>query len=374
MPPPNGGAFEKLTEDEVAFCWRSVAEQGQLSAARLQEFMQEICGEKLSLVQAKDLLNYMDANGDGRVGMEDFRNFMSIGRLADTDPKSFMWKPKAKYREEQQACDSHRQSEMLNARAAPSILEVGRRFSLASLAADSIDEEREEPRSGARALPHTLQDLNPPTPPSALEAPCPKTPSSFGSHGVQATQSPRGSIRPGRNSRRPTQLAHKWGTPSEPDTQLRPEPPRTEPEVRRPRPPKADPDPKLLAKIEAALEKYEQASWQRLLREESATKRRLFAQFAAEADSWELSASEFHRMLTKWQHLARWSLPGQLRVGDSLAALEYFLQRERNSRGTEPGSPVAAVATDEPAVEAKLPFHVWLDILAGKYRPEEHSS
>merc|ERR1719416_321815 len=46
--------------------------------------MYMITGEKLSAVQAKDLLKYMDANEDGVVGREDFKHFISVGRLKDT--------------------------------------------------------------------------------------------------------------------------------------------------------------------------------------------------------------------------------------------------------------------------------------------------
>jgi len=92
--------FEALNEEEVTFCWLSLVDKGQLSAQKLQQFMLEVCGERLSNMQARDLLNYMDANGDGIVGREDFRNFVSVGRMEDTDPKDFMWTPKRKYREE----------------------------------------------------------------------------------------------------------------------------------------------------------------------------------------------------------------------------------------------------------------------------------
>jgi len=48
----------------------------------------------ISQIACKDLLGYMDANGDGVVGQDDFRDFMSVGRLADTNPKEFLWREK----------------------------------------------------------------------------------------------------------------------------------------------------------------------------------------------------------------------------------------------------------------------------------------
>merc|ERR1719359_906182 len=111
MPPPkkqapegetkaSGSGFENLTQEEVNFGWRSLAQQGQIAVPKLRQFMQDVCGTRLSIVQAKDLLNYMDADGDGRVGQEDFKFFMQTGRLSQTDSSTFMWKPKSKFRAE----------------------------------------------------------------------------------------------------------------------------------------------------------------------------------------------------------------------------------------------------------------------------------
>jgi hypothetical protein len=86
--------FEPLDEEEIAFVWKCITDHGQLTPATLKEVMKEICGMDISQIACKDLLAYMDANGDGVVGQDDFREFMSIGRLADTDPKAFLWREK----------------------------------------------------------------------------------------------------------------------------------------------------------------------------------------------------------------------------------------------------------------------------------------
>jgi hypothetical protein len=86
--------FEPLDEEEIAFVWKCITDHGQLTAATLKEVMKEVCGMEISQIACKDLLAYMDANGDGVVGQDDFREFMSIGRLADTDPKAFLWREK----------------------------------------------------------------------------------------------------------------------------------------------------------------------------------------------------------------------------------------------------------------------------------------
>ena len=92
-------AIEPLTDEEFAFCWRSLVEEGRISVPRLQKFMLDVCGRRLSSMEAEDLLSYMDANEDGRVGQEDFRYFLSVASLEGTDSGNFMWTPKAHFRE-----------------------------------------------------------------------------------------------------------------------------------------------------------------------------------------------------------------------------------------------------------------------------------
>lgn len=116
------GGFENLSEEEVHFGWRSLAENGKIGTIKLRQFMWDVCGTKLSIVQAKDLLNYMDADGNGSVGREDFEFFMQTGRLSQTDSATFMWKPKSKFRAEHpQLGDERPTSPKVEEEAAPKV-------------------------------------------------------------------------------------------------------------------------------------------------------------------------------------------------------------------------------------------------------------
>merc|ERR1719422_469407 len=86
--------------------------------------------------------------------------------------------------------------------------------------------------------------------------------------------------------------------------------------------------------IEQKISKYEEQSWQSFLQMEEDFKERLFRQFAADPEGMEVT--EYHRMLMKWHRLAKWCMPGDLRAGDSLAALKYILDSERRAlKGAE---------------------------------------
>lgn len=375
--------FERLTEEEVTFCWRGLADQGQLTVGRLQKFFLDVCGEQLSAVQAKDLLGYMDANGDGRVGMEDFRNFVSTGQLADTDIKSFMWTPKAKYREEHGLDKAGAVHEVVASdaglQATMNLFTHARRHTMESqlpqpepfpllpgagptqevdvVAADAVL----SPRPHARPLPHTQPTLGPPTPGPPSTPQTPATPSTPAAH------------KRGRSKTRTSFLAHRKSLDSNSGLEE-----LVKQEVDKPRPPVPPVDPKVFAKIDAALEKYEQASWERFLREEDNFKRKLFMQFGSSEEANELTVAEFHKMLMRWHRLARWCMPADLRPGDSLAALEYVLRRDRESRGEAAAGGSGAAAAGGggggagPTSEAKLPYRLWLELISGKHRPEEH--
>merc|ERR1712048_124451 len=156
-----------------------------------------------------------------------------------------------------------------------------------------------------------------------------------------------------------------------PDSRLE-EPAATEKGKAKPAPPEKI-TAKVLAKIEASLEKYEQNSWEHFLREEEEFKKRLFAQFAS-ADSGQMTTTEYHKMLMKWHRLARWCMPGELRPMDSLASLEYVLRRDKESRGAPGGGTESGNGPEDvgSAGDAKMPYRIWIDLLNGKHRPEEH--
>ncbi|CAE8603088.1 unnamed protein product, partial [Polarella glacialis] len=75
------GSWDTLSEEELKFCWQSIVQLGQLTVENLQKFMLNVTGEELSNIQARDLLGYLDASSDGRVGMEEFRHFMVPNEL-----------------------------------------------------------------------------------------------------------------------------------------------------------------------------------------------------------------------------------------------------------------------------------------------------
>mmetsp|Transcript_19648 Transcript_19648/g.52154 ORF Transcript_19648/g.52154 Transcript_19648/m.52154 type:complete len:320 (+) Transcript_19648:107-1066(+) len=308
-PPADDDFFEPLTEEEVNFCWRCLVDQGQLSTGKLQTFYQEITGERLSAVQAKDLRNYMDADGNGVVGMEDFKNFMSICRLQDTDPKSFMWTPNHKWREEH-----------------PGGMKG---------------------EDDAAALERSL-------PQKAPAAPL-RPASGEGASGAASSTAMEPKAPPGKRK-----------GPARPAASPAPPRPAASPEVAVASSEKEEPlpgalDAKTIAHIEATIEKYEQESWAKFAEEEETFKKSLFAHFAGQ-DS-EMSALQYHRMVTKWHGLTKWCLPCDVRPGDSLAALEYVLSKDRQARGE---------SAPDGGSEAKLPYRVWQDLIKGKHRPEDH--
>jgi len=262
--------FQPLTRDEIKFVWHGLVEETKLTPPKLQKFMKEVCGTKMSRVQAKDLLSYMDADGNGHVGFADFEYFMSIGRMRDTDPKSFMWSPKAAWRREHPEQSKDKDSEDASENAAAESAPVA-------------------PASSGRGV-----------------------------------------------------------------------------------------DDAARSRIDSALTKYEQEMWQKFLKQEEDLQRHLFNQFATPGSD-ELQAMEFHRMLQRWYPLAHSWAPGSLRAGDSLATLEYLLRRERELNEKEKSSlsgssreSKADALMESSKEEAKLSYSMWLDVISGKYRPDEH--
>lgn len=344
---------EVLNDDEFHFLWKTLVEGGALTAGKLQTFMQTVAGVNLSAVQARDLLQYMDANGDGRVGQEDFKYFMSVGCLADTDVKLFMWEPKRKFREEN-----------------PLFRELAGNPGVGDEAAgarDSIDLGQNPRRS--------LESAETPE-----DGQMSRQVSGDRHMAVVAPSQPQAKKRP-QPSRMSTDV---WGPKSHEAVnasagiQRKLKPPSMTPEVER--------------KIEQALLKYEQRCWERFLEEERNFKRRIFEQFAGKGNG-ELNPTDYHRMLTKWMPLANSGKLSSIKPADSLAALEFVQRRDLEDRGivpkqipesadaadgatneaTQSGDKASTAAVDgaDPA-EAKLSFALWLDVVNGKHKPEEH--
>lgn len=93
---------------------------------------------------------------------------------------------------------------------------------------------------------------------------------------------------------------------------------------RPPAAPKPHLDEKTLARIFMSVERYEQQTWERLHHEQEAVRRKLFAQWTQNPH--EMTSKEYHKMLSKMHKLARSSMPGDLKPGDTLATMEYLLE------------------------------------------------
>merc|ERR1719223_2365591 len=78
-------SFNPLSEGERGLCWQSLAEGEHLSVSKLQ-LLFRLFGERLSTPEAKDLLSYMDADGDGHVNAGGVLEEVSAGggRTQDT--------------------------------------------------------------------------------------------------------------------------------------------------------------------------------------------------------------------------------------------------------------------------------------------------
>lgn len=285
MPPKAPAAkapdpqVEPLNDEELQFVWRCLVEEGKLTLPKLRQFMEDITGEKLSVVQAKDLLNYMDMNGDGRVGQEDFKAFMQTSCLGMTDPKTFMWTPKSKFRQE-------------------SGLQPG---------GAGVDEGD----GGTFAL----------------------------------TQSSRQQSGAGSSSQPPP-----------------------------PKAPLADPgkqhDKNLLAKIDRTLDRYEQETWERLLKEEENCLKQMFSQFSEGENGDELDAKGFHKMTSQWYPISQWCAAGSLRPADSLATMRHINSRgeaQTDKGGDEGDGGEATAASHHDEAATTVPFHLWQELVFGKF-------
>lgn len=398
---PGNPSSRALNEDELLFLWKGLVEEGRLSVPKLQQFMEIVAGVRMTVVQAKDLLDYMDANGDGRVGMEDFKSFLSVGHLADTDVKSFMWEPKKKFQEEHAAQDSPDAYHVQHPHSRESSIgqyhdDHARRTSsqghpdrMASNAGDDRHGRKMSYDLEGDHLDRSVTVHVVAMPPEAKKRPHPvlraRTMTSRLSRQdeeIQAEETPRAGFQ-----------QRKTVTGADLTKKMFKRPPAITPETEQ--------------KIEQALLKYEEKSWEKFLGEEKTFKRQLFEQFSGLGND-DLSPAEYHKMLMKWVPLASWCAPSGLRPADSLAALEYVQRRDYEDRGViphkippEPSRPhdsdapsgtqalppqqvdaarLTATALcltplkEEPMLptEASMSFKLWLDVIDGKHRPEEH--
>lgn len=350
--PPQ--SFEPLTEDEVNFCWCSLADHGQLSLAKLRAFMLDVCGEDLSVSQARDLLNYMDANLDGKVGLDEFKNFLSVGTLADTDPPNFMWRPNAKYLEECGVEKAVGEPITVKDTGLQAMMNL---FSLPYSPTRDLVTQSTGQLSSHGSM-HSLSDLEPQP---SLSHPCAT---------IVAQQPHRRPLGKGPSTH---PLAAQGASTSRQRSSVRNSQMAQMPNIAQTRKedlleeaPHADriKDPKMLEKIDRAIGKYEQNKWQTFLKYEEQCKNNIFAQFVSAESSGKLTAMEYHRMLTRWRKHAKWCMPGDQQPGDSVAALQLALMRETEGRDD-------TTAARAPQVDAAMPYGIWLELISGKRRPED---
>lgn len=352
MPPstPADLPWDPLTEDELKFCWHALVENGQLSVGNLKKFMRAVAGEDISKMQATDLLVYLDANGDGKVGFDEFVNFMSFSDIRMTDPSTFMWAPTKKFRDD-------------------------RGINSKSKAAQSAEEEKKDLEDDDRGFP------------SLLDA--------WGEGGDQASATPEPS-RPSLKQQSPSTAVAKAGKPGtgspsrarrrdkseDLEEPLTPPPPQTPAAsvAATPAKPvkKLEVDPKLRTKIGVALEKHEQVTWDRLLHEQEIIRKKFFQQYAL-ATPGAMDSREYHKMVSELHNLARQDMPGELKAADSLAALQSIIEHnqppakksDKDKEKGEKGDDAAIEAVmQKAAVDLKLTYDLWNRTMAGKDRWE----
>eukprot|EP00929_Paragymnodinium_shiwhaense_P053070 TRINITY_DN26570_c0_g1_i2.p1 TRINITY_DN26570_c0_g1~~TRINITY_DN26570_c0_g1_i2.p1 ORF type:complete len:450 (-),score=146.26 TRINITY_DN26570_c0_g1_i2:71-1420(-) len=362
-----------LTEEELQFCWRSLVEEGRVSMTKLQGLVKSLCGYSMTAVQCKDLLRYMDANGDGRVGMEDFKNFMQVPCCAQTDPKSFMWTPNANYRKENFIEGAHDDDDLgissmrTNMAASDFFAEHE-----AELAKEAEKREQEQQVAAAATASATAAEG---AGESAAEGAATAAAGSEGAGNAggnatttaesrpttaaagDATPRARAETSPRRAERRRT-----GAVPSEPttpsarrartrtratldkalkdaaatmaaeDSRSKAPPAKSTSSVTiEVKKPPAKLDSKGLHKINAAIEKYEADMWAKCLKFEAEFKRELFQQFAQGENDY-LTSQEYHKLLSRWMPICQWASPGPLRAADSLASLEFVLGQELEAK------------------------------------------
>jgi len=347
--PPSALAdlsWEPLSEDELNFCWQALVDNGQLSVSKLQKFMSAVAGEDLTAMQAKDLLGYLDATGDGRVGQEEFSHFMSFSELRLSDPKTFMWAPMKKFREEKGIMSKAK-------------------------AAQSAQQEKKESDDDDPGFPSTLDAWGEAmdqasaasrSPRTSLKHPPPSMPVAKAGKSGSASSSRRGPRRDKSDdleeSAPATSAAQAPNTSSAGATAAKPK--------------KLEVDPKLRTKIATALEKHEAQTWDRLLHEQEVIRKKFFHQYSV-ATPGVMDSKEYHKMVLELHKLARHDMPGELKAADSVAALQSIVEQSQSLKKGEhqkgEDSTIEA-AIQKNAVDLKLTYELWHHMMSGRGRLE----
>ncbi|CAK8997499.1 unnamed protein product [Durusdinium trenchii] len=331
--------WEPLSEEELKFCWQCLVDQGQLTAPKLQKFMLEVTGEELTLLQAKDLLGYLDATGDGRVGMEEFRHFMSTSELDMTDPQTFLWSPTTSFRQRM------------------GYVRVSPHGTAGAVSASGFGEPAEkEEKSAKEEDPWGFFS----------EAEAPSTEFSRSMDDSKRRNSVKKSGKTHRRKHEEDLLALDEESPTVPT----PDPGDAAKDEAKDVP-KKQLDEKTLAKIKMSIEKHEQQTWERLHVEQESLRKKLFSHWTASGASSTMTSKEYHKMLSTMHQLARSSMPGELKPGDTLATLHYMLdikepekpRTSENQRSETHESSKTSAGKDE---ELLLPFSVWHRCMSGR--------
>jgi len=145
-------------------------------------------------------------------------------------------------------------------------------------------------------------------------------------------------------------------------------------------------DDKTRAKVEASIDKYEEQTWNKLLAEQEAFRKKLFNQFATTTPG-VMDSTEYHKMLIKLHKLARSAMPGELKAADTLATLKYVVDEGNKSKGRrkevkenkkegskskEPEKETgdAKAKAEEAMTDLKLSYELWYEVMSGRGRPE----
>ena len=67
--------------------------------------------------------------------------------------------------------------------------------------------------------------------------------------------------------------------------------------------------------------------------EQEAMRKKLFSQWTHNPN--EMTSKEYHKMLSRMHKLARSSMPGDLKPGDTLATMQYMLEATQGSQGSQ---------------------------------------
>eukprot|EP00930_Biecheleria_cincta_P044924 TRINITY_DN30954_c0_g1_i1.p1 TRINITY_DN30954_c0_g1~~TRINITY_DN30954_c0_g1_i1.p1 ORF type:complete len:357 (-),score=89.07 TRINITY_DN30954_c0_g1_i1:337-1407(-) len=348
MPPssPADLSWEPLSEDELKFCWQALVDNGQLSVKNLQKFMSAVAGEDLTAMQAKDLLGYLDASGDGRVGYEEFSHFMSFSELRLSDPKTFMWAPMKKFREERGINSKAKTAQSAQQEKKESDDDESGFTSTLDAWGEVMDQASAASRSPRASLKHSTPNI-----PVAKAGKSGSAPSS--------RRGPRRDKSDDIDESAPATLSAQASTTASAGAAAA-------------KPKKLEVDPKLRAKIVTALEKHEAQTWDRLLHEQEVIRKKFFQQYSV-ATPGVLDSKEYHKMVQELHKLARHDMPGELKAADSVAALQSIIEQSQSLKKSDKekgeDSTIEA-AIQKNAGDLKLTYELWHHMMSGRGRFE----